>query len=82
MFLGEETNAAMGFPVSVIAASYSGEDGQPGGAVGIIGPTRMDYPTVVPLVGATADAMSAALARSREPGARGRNEPERPESDE
>jgi heat-inducible transcriptional repressor len=82
VFLGEETNAAMGFPVSVIAASYSGEDGQPGGAVGIIGPTRMDYPTVVPLIGATADAMSAALARSREPAGRGRGEPERPGSDE
>jgi heat-inducible transcriptional repressor len=72
VFLGEETNAAMGYPVSVVAAPYHGEDGRPGGAVGIIGPTRMDYPSVVPLVGATADAMSAALARSRDTSTRTR----------
>jgi heat-inducible transcriptional repressor len=82
VFLGEETSAAVGFPVSVIAAPYSGEDGQPGGAVGIIGPTRMDYPTVVPLVGATADAMSVAFARAREGGNRSRQEPERSDSDD
>jgi len=74
VFLGEETNAAGGYPVSVVAAPYQGEDGQPGGAVGIIGPTRMDYPSVVPLVGATADAMSAALARSRDGSARSRTD--------
>jgi heat-inducible transcriptional repressor len=66
VFLGEETTAAVGVSVSLVAAPYHGEDGTPGGAVGIIGPTRMDYPTVVPLVGATADAMSAALVRLRE----------------
>ena len=64
VFLGEETSEAMGVPVTVVAAPYE-RDGRPGGAVGIIGPTRMDYPFVVPLVGAAADAMSLALARSR-----------------
>jgi transcriptional regulator of heat shock response len=29
--------------------------------VGVIGPTRMDYPKVVPLVAATANAMSAIM---------------------
>lgn len=67
VFLGEETTQTVGVPVSVVAAAYHDEDGRPGGALGIIGPTRMDYPVVVPLVGATADAMSAAFARSREP---------------
>jgi len=33
----------------------------------VIGPTRMDYPFVVPLVGATANAMSAVIARLRDP---------------
>lgn len=69
VFLGEETSDAVGYPVSLVAAPYAEEEGRPLGAVGIIGPTRMDYPTVVPLVGATADAMSAALARTREGGA-------------
>jgi heat-inducible transcriptional repressor len=71
VFLGEEMRRAVGYPVSVVAAPYHGEDGRPGGAVGVIGPTRMDYPVVVPLVGATADAMSAALARSRDGSGRG-----------
>jgi heat-inducible transcriptional repressor len=65
VFLGNETSENAGYPVSVVAAPYE-EDGRPGGAVGVLGPTRMDYPGVVPLVGATADAISRALARSRE----------------
>jgi heat-inducible transcriptional repressor len=66
VFLGEEMRRAVGYPVSVVAAPYHGEDGRPGGAVGVIGPARMDYPVVVPLVGATAEAMTAALQRSRD----------------
>ncbi|HEX3855553.1 MAG TPA: HrcA family transcriptional regulator, partial [Polyangiaceae bacterium] len=67
VFLGEETEEMVGFPVSLVAAPYREEGGEPGGAVGIIGPTRMDYPFVVPLVGATANAMSAAIRRLRDP---------------
>jgi heat-inducible transcriptional repressor len=66
VFLGEETRRMMGCPVSLVAAGYRDEDGTPGGAVGIIGPQRMDYPFVVPLVGATADAMTAALSKKRD----------------
>ncbi len=62
VFLGRETSEMVGYPMSVVAARYS-EGGRPSGAVGILGPTRMDYPALVPLVGATADAVSAALAR-------------------
>jgi len=76
VFLGEETSEAVGFPMSVVAAPYE-EEGKLGGAVGIIGPTRMDYPVVVPLVGATARAMTVALARARE----GRT-PSKPDPDE
>lgn len=65
VFLGKETSEMVGLPVSVVAAPYT-EGDNVGGAVGVIGPTRMDYPSVVPIVGATADAMSAALARSHE----------------
>ena len=63
VFLGSESTKLVGYPVSLVAAPYAMEDGQPRGAVGVIGPTRMDYPHVVPLVGATAEAMSAALAK-------------------
>jgi heat-inducible transcriptional repressor len=67
VFLGEETEKMVGFPVSLVAAPYSEEDGGASGAVGVIGPTRMDYPFVVPLVGATAHAMSIAIRRLRDP---------------
>jgi heat-inducible transcriptional repressor len=66
VFLGEDTVEAVGFPISLVAAPYQ-QSGNAGGAVGVLGPTRMDYPSVVPIVSATADAMSAALARGREP---------------
>lgn len=39
--------------VSVVAAQY-GQEGSAAGSLGIIGPTRMDYAKVVPLVGFTA----------------------------
>ena len=73
VFLGAETTSAVGYPVSVVAARYQ-ERGGPAGAVGVIGPTRMDYPLVVPLVAAAAEAMSTALARNQEP------PPSRPQS--
>jgi heat-inducible transcriptional repressor len=62
VYLGNETSPALG-AMSLVVAPYQDHDGRPGGAVGIIGPTRMDYPCVVPLVGATADAVGSALAR-------------------
>lgn len=64
VFLGAQTHEMVGVPLSIVATSYRDSQGQPSGALGIIGPTRMDYPSLVPLVGATADAMSAAMARS------------------
>jgi heat-inducible transcriptional repressor len=75
VFLGEETSEMVGYPVSLVAAPYHEESGRPGGAIGIIGPTRVDYPVVVLLVGATADAMSAALARSRDTTKHGSGKP-------
>ena len=67
VLLGDDTRDRVGYPVSLIAAPY-GEEGRPGGALGVIGPIPMDYPTVVPLVRATADAMSAALSKARDIG--------------
>lgn len=61
--LGDETSELGS--VSLVAAPYQ-EGGRTSGALGVIGPTRMDYSAVVPLVGATAEAMSAALTRGRD----------------
>ena len=63
VFLGEEAAQAVGCPVSVVAAPFREEGGESVGALGIIGPTRMDFPFVVPRVSAAAHAMSAALAK-------------------
>jgi heat-inducible transcriptional repressor len=64
VLLGGETERRVGVAVSVVAAPYQA-DGRPGGAVGVIGPAAMDFPSVIPVVSATAEAMSAALSRSR-----------------
>ena len=39
---------------SVVMAEY-GQEGQPMGKIGIIGPTRMEYSRIIPLVRCTAD---------------------------
>ncbi len=62
VYLGEEAAQAVGCPVSVVAAPFR-DDGESAGALGIIGPTRMDFPFVVPRVSAAAEAMSAALTK-------------------
>ena len=56
---------AAAYPVSFVAAPYQEQAGQNEGVVGVIGPARMNYPTVMPLVGATARAMTTALTRAR-----------------
>ncbi|MBX3183226.1 MAG: heat-inducible transcription repressor HrcA [Polyangiaceae bacterium] len=66
VFLGEETRSTVGYPVTLIAAPF-GEGGRPAGAIGVIGGARMDYPFVVPLVGATADVMTEAARRRSSP---------------
>jgi heat-inducible transcriptional repressor len=65
IFVGAETGDFVGGHLSVVAAPYT-DQGKVAGTIGVIGPTRMDYPKVVPLVEATADAMSASLRRGRE----------------
>jgi heat-inducible transcriptional repressor len=63
VYLGEEAAQAVGAPVSVVAAPFHHDDGESVGALGIIGPTRMDFPFVVPRVSAAAEAISAALTK-------------------
>lgn len=59
VFLGEEGEGES--PLSVVAASFRRPGADAEGAVGLLGPTRMDYPQLVPLVGTVAQAMSRAL---------------------
>lgn len=60
VLIGSETNLVDIEDISVITASFQ-QGGSSPGTVGIIGPTRMDYGKVVPLVQYTARLMSEIL---------------------
>jgi heat-inducible transcriptional repressor len=60
--VGEEMGELGGGHLAIVGATYTAH-GQAAGTVGVIGPTRMDYPRVLPLVAATANAMSEFLDR-------------------
>ena len=61
--VGEEVGELGGGQLAIVGAAYT-THGHAAGSVGVIGPTRMDYPRVVPLVAATANAMSEYLERA------------------
>jgi heat-inducible transcriptional repressor len=70
--VGREAGDLAGGQLAIVGASYRNQ-GRTAGSVGVIGPTRMDYPKVVPLVTATANAMSSFIERrssSSEPAVR------------
>jgi heat-inducible transcriptional repressor len=74
VFLGGELGEAGGAgTMSLVAAPFRSSDGETAGAVGVLGPARMDYPVVVPLVGATADAVGAVLSRAESFDPKGRS---------
>ncbi|VAW77823.1 Heat-inducible transcription repressor HrcA, partial [hydrothermal vent metagenome] len=60
IFIGEESGYQMLDECSLVTAPYSVE-GQIVGVLGVIGPTRMAYERVIPIVDATARILSAAL---------------------
>ncbi len=76
----DDTNVVLGAEGSVkdlkglaaVTSSYSSNDG-PSGTVGIVGPTRMDYSRVIPLVEMTATAITQTLSYE---------DPDKEESDE
>ena len=61
--VGEEAGDLGGGQLAIVGAPYTAH-GQATGTVGVIGPTRMDYPHVLPLVAATANAMSEFMERA------------------
>ncbi len=60
--VGSEAGELGGGQLSLVGASYT-DHGRTAGSVAVIGPTRMDYPKVIPLVVATATAMSEFMDR-------------------
>jgi heat-inducible transcriptional repressor len=62
VFIGAEANFADLDDISVVAASYGSED-RPLGTIGVIGPSRMNYSRVIPLVDFTADVITEILPR-------------------
>lgn len=63
LFIGEESGLAPLGRCSVVTAPY-GADGKVLGVLGVIGPTRMAYERVIPMVQATAQMLGAALNRA------------------
>jgi heat-inducible transcriptional repressor len=60
IFIGQESGYRILDDYSVVTAPYSSEGGVVG-VIGVIGPTRMAYERVIPLVDLTAKVLSAAL---------------------
>ncbi|MBF6025503.1 heat-inducible transcriptional repressor HrcA [Lysobacter niastensis] len=60
IFIGEETGLAPLEGMSLVTAPY-GAGGQVLGVLGVIGPSRMAYEHVIPVVQAAADALGAAI---------------------
>jgi heat-inducible transcriptional repressor len=63
--VGHEAGELGGGQLSIIGAAYK-DHGRAAGSIGVIGPTRMDYAKVVPLVSATASAMTAFITKRSE----------------
>jgi len=63
IFIGGESGVATPEEVSVVAAPYK-VHGEVVGTLGVIGPTRMAYDRVVPIVDVTAKMLSSALSQS------------------
>jgi heat-inducible transcriptional repressor len=62
VFIGAEANLADLTDLSVVAASY-GSDDRPLGTIGVIGPSRMNYSKVIPLVDFTAEVITQFLPK-------------------
>ena len=65
LFIGEESGYAALDSCSLITAPY-GVEGRVRGVLGVIGPTRMAYQRVIPVVQATAQILSGALNQARQ----------------
>jgi heat-inducible transcriptional repressor len=64
IFIGQESGYQVLDDCSVVTAPYSGTDGVMG-VIGVIGPTRMAYERVIPIVDMTARLLGSALNSRR-----------------
>ena len=64
VWLGADTPFSVGGDLSVVAAKYGPED-RPVGSIAVIGPTRMNYSKVIPLVDFTAELVSGMIGSRR-----------------
>ena len=65
IFIGGESGPRCVDECSVVTAPYA-VDGEVVGTVGVIGPTRMAYERVIPIVEITARLLSSALSQRTE----------------
>jgi heat-inducible transcriptional repressor len=65
LFIGEESGVAPFGGCSLVTAPY-GANGKVLGVLGVIGPTRMAYERVIPMVQATAEMLGVALNRAQQ----------------
>jgi heat-inducible transcriptional repressor len=63
VLIGEDCELTSELDFSVVAAPYGAGD-RPLGTLGIVGPSRMDYETVIPLVSFLRETLSRALAET------------------
>ena len=61
IFIGQESGYQLLDECSVVAAPYAVEDDESIGVLGVIGPTRMSYERVIPIVDITAKLLGSAL---------------------
>ena len=64
IFIGQESGYRVLDDCSIVTAPYSGDDGVMG-VIGVIGPTRMAYERVIPIVDMTARLLGSALNSRR-----------------
>jgi heat-inducible transcriptional repressor len=62
VYLGSDTGELGEAQLSLVVAPFGGEE-HAAGTVGVLGPTRMDYARMMPLVQATADAITDAMKK-------------------
>ena len=67
IFIGDESGYEALEGCSVVTAPYE-VDGHSIGTLGVIGPTRMAYEDVIPIVDITAKLLGSALSESTPPG--------------
>ncbi|MEO8504607.1 MAG: heat-inducible transcriptional repressor HrcA [Acidobacteriota bacterium] len=71
VFIGEDSALTSEFDFSLVATAYGGSD-QVRGSMGILGPSRMEYSRIIPLVHYLGETLSEALASAAGEGDRQR----------